>query len=1475
MRNQIRYIHSYGIGMKRRFFKRLFKLLIILFVFEFFYLFLFPVLIQKFITKDFLFSIVAKNSNISLNAQKLVIKTNIKPSLLISLNKLEASEKINNTKLLSADNIDLEVSIPPLLFKTISLKHFFADNLELSINKNNNQSYNFENLFKSGNSNFKLEQKNVNIKTNGAVYINNSKADFEIDMKYSMPVSFKNLSQNNFNGSILLYNINLEEFLPFIKKLAPDIKQTGGVIDFLQISASKQDDKKNQIVLNSKFHNILYNQKDWKNNIFAKGENKINASINLFDNIIKLNHLNYEADNIHINGNGIIEVKNKPDLDFNISVKNSRAEDIASILPDNLVKETMVIEKIKNYGVFGDINGEVKIKGIVPQPDITGFVAGRNIHILDKDTRKLHKGTVDIKFNKRTLDMDILVEMQNNQNAQIKGTTFLFRDGINDVKIKTTKNINFSLAHKLTIPISKVFQFQLGPLPDMKITSGNGEIDVHIKGSLDFIDLDGFCSFDNAQFTYNGLYGNVTNAKGRLDFKNDIIKIKSERAFIENNPFFVDGIVKINDNLNFNIKSAKSKADDLLEIINKSLILKDVKKGLALFEDAQGKVDLFVNIVANIVPVPFGQPPLPPEEAFKDIKVNGDVLLDDLKCFLVGFKVPVEKINGKVNFTETLVEFNDIQALSGVSPINIDGKILTDLKTKIPDVDITIKSNAIKTGDTIKFLTQSYLYPKNYPDISSFYNIDAKHDLFFKYKAKSIDFITNKAYVVMNFLQSDNSNNVVKAKSGKIVVDKSNVEIDNITADILNSNINISGNVKKIDTINPIYNLTISSDKFNLEHLNKNLKIIPGNVNEILSQFSDYKGFIDFIIKYQNNILNLSANLKGFSFIHKKSSIPLKFDDFSIGLNDDKFFVKNITANLDNAPIFADLKISNLYKIPNIDGIFTTKITNEFIKNYLPEDISQKIKIYGDINISSTIKGNIENLKINPKVTLYNEADALISGTRIGDSADKRVFNSEINITKDIININRIDYYKYITNQNNAVYPALFAYGGAILKLNKANGIYELISGYIKTEKSLSTKLLNLFFNKSLFKQGTITCDLKYADDKIKGEIDARNIDMPIVDAIIKNVKINADDENINARLFGFVNDSVIRLESSIVNNLKNFSHINSIKIKADKIDTDKLLNSIAKARNEFNIQKERNTQPNLSIFEIENGELQIDKLSIKNYTAENITSIFSIDEKGIFKLKDINVKIGDGSITGEILYDLKNTDIEAQLDFKNVDSNYMAENLFDAKNQIYGLANTSFIVKTKGNDDEELIKNLSGFAYFDIKDGKMPKLGSLEYLLRAGNIIKGGVTGFTINNVLEILNLVKTGYFSSIDGSCNIENGVAKDIEIFSQGENLSLYMHGNYDIPTSYADLEILGKLSNRISTIFGPIGNASINTFFKYIPGISMLDFGRKDFIENLEKIPPFTTGEYDSRAFQAIINGDINSSKYVQSFKWIKQ
>ena len=180
-------------------------------------------------------------------------------------------------------------------------------------------------------------------------------------------------------------------------------------------------------------------------------------------------------------------------------------------------------------------------------------------------------------------------------------------------------------------------------------------------------------------------------------------------------------------------------------------------------------------------------------------------------------------------------------------------------------------------------------------------------------------------------------------------------------------------------------------------------------------------------------------------------------------------------------------------------------------------------------------------------------------------------------------------------------------------------------------------------------------------------------------------------------------------------------------------------------------------------------------------------------------------------------------------------------------------------------------MQSLSGNTKFNVKDGKMPKLGSLEYLLKAGNLVKGGLTGISINSVVDLLTPAKTGEFSDIYGFVRIKDGVARNIEITTKGEDLSLFIGGTYNFAISIADMEVLGLLSRKISTMFGTIGNVSINTLFNLIPGVDL----SKDslMLERINKIPGIELSSKLYRKFVAEIKGNINGDDYVTSFKWI--
>ena len=193
--------------------------------------------------------------------------------------------------------------------------------------------------------------------------------------------------------------------------------------------------------------------------------------------------------------------------------------------------------------------------------------------------------------------------------------------------------------------------------------------------------------------------------------------------------------------------------------------------------------------------------------------------------------------------------------------------------------------------------------------------------------------------------------------------------------------------------------------------------------------------------------------------------------------------------------------------------------------------------------------------------------------------------------------------------------------------------------------------------------------------------------------------------------------------------------------------------------------------------------------------------------------------------------------------------------------------------VKNDLDKNAQDIKLVSGNVNFSVNNGKMPKLGSLEYLLRAGNLIKSGLFGLTLNNLIEVLTPYKTGEFSTIRGNFKLASAKINSLEIFSKGKNLSLFIYGNYNIISDDADIEVLGRLSKNVSNVLGSVGNTSLNTILSAITGNKIKEGAKAQIIENINKIPLIELSGDDYRLFMAKIKGKLNSEDYVKSFNWL--
>ena len=273
----------------------------------------------------------------------------------------------------------------------------------------------------------------------------------------------------------------------------------------------------------------------------------------------------------------------------------------------------------------------------------------------------------------------------------------------------------------------------------------------------------------------------------------------------------------------------------------------------------------------------------------------------------------------------------------------------------------------------------------------------------------------------------------------------------------------------------------------------------------------------------------------------------------------------------------------------------------------------------------------------------------------------------------------------------------------------------------------------------------------------------------------------------------------------------------------------------------------------------------------MRNIQATNFSAVANLNDKGVFDINDFKFDIAQGSLSGKYRYNLKNNDMNLNVVANAINANDITWALFDLKNQIYGDMTGTVKLSCDGRNFQSCMQTLNGNSEFNVKDGRMPKLGSLEYLLKAGNLLKGGITGLSINSVIDIITPLKTGEFSDIKGNIRIKDGIARNIEIVTKGKNLSLYLVGTYNFSTEIADMEVLGILSKKISTMFGPIGNMSINALFNVIPGIDMSK--NHSLIDKINKIPGIEFSDKNFRKFVAEIQGNINGDNYVKSFEWV--
>jgi len=1324
-----------------------------------------------------------------------------------------------------------------------------------------------------------IANKHFKFATENTLTVGNKSTNMAADVEISLPVDRLTEDQIRINADIKDFDLSaLSDYAGILTKGA--VKSTAGIVNIHAKTTTDDFGHKNitsKIVTN----NLAIEGKDRASSIIFKDRLEADINFSTVENGIYFKNTTLNSKNIHAGVDGkIYNLGTKtPVYNINAEVKKTRLEDVAAILPgsEKLLPD-FNLYKLKKYVFYGDGEGKVNFTGQGKRPKVNGNVKLRNAYLIHPIKNSTGNADIDLKFRGQKMFLKVFVPTSKGQSVTVDGMVLIDGTKYSELNIKSTNAVVLEPAQEVLNPLHEILKFQLGPVPMMKISSGTGNIDMRSAGKKVDPHIWGTINFKNATAAFNDVHNLVmTNASGVVSFNDKKTTFHTTNGFINGLPVEVKGDCIVLGKLNVYVTANGQNITKLVNVINSSPILADVQKVVKPFTNPQGTADVFLNIYGNVKNAE--------EVVFnKDLFAKGKITFHNAKTLMQETFLLFTKINGIVNFDQYNSDY-DVTGFVRNSKVHVKGT------GNNSEIDLKANSDKFMLSDVFDML---------HPDMKLPYKKDiGKLNVSFNgaYKgiadAGNLDY--NKVKVDGKFLSNMVSPDNIKLNGGSFSIKSGILKTSNLRGLFDNNPFTLAF------TSNDIYNedLNISDAVFNFKNFDltsvnaiKNQIKLPEEIAGQINNITDIKGNVDITGTIKNNKISADTDLKGTSFTYKPFGANIRILNGTARTRGETLYLDKINSRVSSMPVFVNGRISNVYKNPNLNLSISSKLTQQFFDRFYNTKFVYPVKTKGNINLYSQLRGTLNALRAQSTLNLDENSSlyymgATLAGAPTGsvNTEDGSITTNPVSVVSDAVlyypdrvKINSLHYNQTITSQNKrkSVQNQLNASGEiSLLK----NNIIKFKNFKIKTEQPVSAKFFNVLFKKPTIKQGVFTSDMTLNGTSLNpyalGYLNVKGIDIPLLDSTVRDINVDCKSDFINIAAKANILTNDILMNAKIINSQKLPYVIDDVNVQMDELN----LNVITEAMNDLDADNTRThvktgTAQAFSpdMIRINKGQINADKVIIKKANAQNFSTHFTLDENQNFKIDDYHFNIANGTVNGDMNYNLNNFQFTGNMKIKDADARIIAENFFDMPGQMYGSVTGDLNAACTGMSSVDCLNTLSGSGKFEVADGRMPKLGSLEYLLKAGNLITGGITGVSINGIIDLITPLKTGNFKSINGTIHVKDGIADDINVYSAGNDLNMYMTGKYNLSTLVADMEVYGSLSKDFSTILGRIANSSLNTLFNTIPGININEINPKS-TSNINKIPNFDKAN-TLRVFKAEIYGDINGNNYVKSFRWIK-
>lgn len=1295
----------------------------------------------------------------------------------------------------------------------------------------------------------------------------NEKTSFFIHIDTKLPLKSKDFLKNNeisLSGEV--NNLYPGIFLPYVNTyLHRNYNYLSGIITAkFGFDINKNFFRPTNFYLDSKINNFIAKKPergtviDFYNTSFLSTSGGINNNTLIFDNA------QVKSSDINVRFSGKVHnfKANNKTLDLRLVVDNSSVQGIARLFPKEINVPLHPFRKIVKYRVNGIVWTHTIIKGLARQPELFGNVKFNNFSTM-YSPKATPKGFGQINFLGKKMYLDIDANTDPSGFVKVKGIVGHINKFI-DLDITSTV-AELSPAMKTYLIVADIFKIKSQVVSKIGIIQGKGRVNLSIKGGFKYPGLFGYIDIYNGKASYVGLAGHGYNINGSVDFNKNKIIYDNISGYVDGSKVIANGYTTLQGYSDVKLVFPNVDLATGQCFINNSPLLIKTKQTLKSIKTIKGHADTIVYISGTV----------------NVVESHGSLILHNAEVLLEGYAESFKNLKGKIIYTPHNATLLNIKGTAVNSAVIANGTIENGKNVNLiltsSHLDLNAARNFIKNSPELRAAEHSL---RDYTRLSG--HSQAKLRLSGNINSKDTfkDILLN---VNSASFTNKNIGFPIELKNGELFITKDFLFTKGIETLILGTPTKVRGRITGFAANVARPHLIINTDKFDINKIKRlaQIPIVPPKFKKTLDDFKDIKGQLSANIVVYPDSFNVKINFYNTSAVYIPKKLPISINKGSLTITPDSVGFNKLPLQISSSNIFLDGSIKNYKYTPSFDLFIDSKMNSDDVTNYINPYLHFPIESQGIIPVSAIIHGNLDSWNISSKLVLNKGSNISYRG-EFGLPEDKtRIILLKASGNKDKIDVNNLEVLmsEDQTTQISALsMKQVLLASGTISKIQTTPS-FNMFNILVKNPVSI--KILNPAIvrdtNEPFFTQGDFTGNVVLQGNiyspSIMGNVFFRNVNIPSKDLVINSAEVvfNRDeiiitDSNLN------IGDSNLIIKATLSNTFDLPLQIKHIDVSSPSINVDNIVEALKQPTDQKNIFSD------IPPFVIESGELHASEMVISNLITNNVEASFNFTPDWLLSINNISFAAAGGTITGQLLYNIESAELSTSLKAQNVEANAAATILLSLPNEVYGTLSGNAEFKSRGRNSRELIANSNGTASFQIDKGRLVRLGSLEYLLRAANVVQSGIGGLNLNNVIDLIAPHKTGYFQNLHGTVTAKNGVLKTEGITSRGKNLSLYLRGSLDMVTNNADIRIFGRVSKKVSGLLGPVGSVSINTFINFIPGVGFLpsspNEGLIDVIPFLSRIPGLGIGgSRKYRRFVVVVQGDLYNPGSVKSFRWL--